>query len=847
MSRGRRGKGKGLPHALTLRSYPLHTSMLKSYLTTAFRALKRNWSYSTINVLGLTLGLACCLLLFVAVRYELSFDRHNANADRIYRMLGVDKTASNSKPNTGITFPALAALRNDFPDLNHQLTMISRVKSAVVSVGGKAGTNKKLFQETDGVIAFAEPEYFNLFDYTWEKGSPQTALSNPNTVVLSDRMAHKYFGDANPMGKTIRLENRMDFVVTGLIQAPPATSSMPFEVFLSHASILAYGSTSPPDDWKSTYGGAQIYMMLPASSTGSVTPMARMERQLVGFVNKYHDPEDAQKLQYILQPLTDIHFATNTTNYAQRSISIEMIWAMVLVGLFILGTACINFINLATAQAIRRSREVGVRKVLGSTRGQLVRQFLGETGVLTGIAVVLALLVAQLSLPYVGELLTIKPGAVTLFSPVVLGFLAALGLATTLLAGFYPALVLSGYQPILALKGRAAFSKVQSTETRNYLTLRRGLIVGQFAISQLLIIGTIIAYSQMKYFRSVDLGFSRDAVLTVTLPQNQPGQLENLRAKLSNVPGVQSISFGMTTPSSTSNWTTGFRFGNEDKDPGYGIMMRPADTAYVRTYGLTLLAGRMYQPADSIRELVINETFMKRLGFQKPEQVIGRLMTIAGENVKKPIVGVVKDFNLLSLRDQVEPSVLTTQRSNYRTIALKLSTQRGGTDAIGQRLKQVETAWTATFPEFVFSYEFLDETLANFYKSEQQTYSLFQLLAGIALFIGCLGLYGVVAFMAETRTKEVGVRKVLGASMAHIFGLFSIDFVKLVLIALVLSSPLAWYVMNQWLQKFAYKIDIEWWMFALAGLLAVGIALLTVSFQSIKAALMNPVKSLRSE
>ena len=812
--------------------------MFKSYFITSIRALRRNWSYSLINGAGLTLGLACCLLLFMTVRYELSFDRHNANADRIYRMLGVDKTDTDDRPNTGITFPALAALRNDFPELKHQLTMVSRVKSAVVAVSGQSGTETKRFQENDGVIAFAEPEYFNLFDYTWEKGSPQTALSNPNTVVLSDRIAHKYFGDVNPMGKTIRMESRMDFVVTGIVKSSPPTTSLPFDVFLSHASILAYGNSSPPDDWQSSYGGAQIYMMLPSGPNGSAA--AQMEKQLVGFVKKYHDPENAQKLRYILQPLTDIHFATNTSNFSQRSISIEMIWAMILIGLFILLTACINFINLATAQSIRRAREVGVRKVLGSTRGQLVRQFLGETSVLTAGSVVSALVVAQLSLPYVGELLHIKPGAVTLFSPVALTFLLVLGLLTTLLAGFYPALVLSGYQPILALKG-----KILSSGTRRYLTLRRGLIVGQFAISQLLIIGTIVAYSQMKYFRSVDLGFSRDAIVTIKVPQNQPGQLENLRAQITNIPGIASISFGMTAPSSTSNWTTGFRFENEDKDPGYGVLMRPADTAYVRTYGLKLLAGRMYLPADTIREFVINETFMKRLGFQKPEQVIGKLLSVNGEDLKKPIVGVVKDFNTFTLRDRVEPSALTTMRVNYSTMAIKLSS--GGTENIRQVLKQVETAWTATYPEFVFSYEFLDETLANFYKGEEQMYALLQLLAGIAIFIGCLGLYGVVAFMAEARTKEVGVRKALGASVAHIFGLFSIDFIRLVVIALVLSSPLAWYIMNQWLQKFEYKIAIEWWMFALAGGLAVGIAQVTVSFQSIKAALMNPVKSLRSE
>ena len=338
--------------------------MIKSYFTTALRALKRNWSYSIINVLGLTLGLACCLLLFVAIRYELSFDKHNANADRIYRMLTVNTTAP-EKPNTGITFPALAALRNDFPELKHQLTMSSRVKSAVISVGSKAGADPKRFQETDGVIAFAEPEYFTIFDYTWKKGSSQTALANPNTVVLSDRMAHKYFGDTNPMGKTIRVDNKMDFVVTGLVEAPPATSSMPFEVFLSHASIVAFGLTSPPDDWKSTYGGAQVYMLLPPASAGAETPAVQMERQLVNFVTKYHDPEDAKTLAYHLQPLTDIHFATNISNYAQRSISIEMIWAMVLIGVFILATACINFINLATAQAIRRSQGGGCSKSAG--------------------------------------------------------------------------------------------------------------------------------------------------------------------------------------------------------------------------------------------------------------------------------------------------------------------------------------------------------------------------------------------------------------------------------------------------------------------------------------------------
>ncbi|GAB4010004.1 ABC transporter permease [Spirosoma migulaei] len=818
--------------------------MLKSYLTTALRALKRNWSYSVINVLGLTLSLACCLLLFLAIRYELSFDKHNAHAAQTYRLVSFNKKNNTDRGNVGIPLPALAALRNDFLNLKHDVTMVNRITNVVVTVGEKSGVPAKKFQEGDGVVAFVEPEYFRLFDFGWKNGSPQTSLNNPNTVVLSEQMAQKYFGTSNPMGKTLRVENKMDFVVSGVVQNLPATTSMPFEVLLSFASLKQFGASTNWDDWQSTYGGAQIYLKLPGTADDQLVESAQMDKQLVAFVNKYQKPEDAHDLVYTLQPLTSIHTDTRTDNYAKRTVSMEMIWAMGLIGLFILVTACVNFINLATAQAIRRAKEVGVRKVLGSSRAQLVRQFLGETGVLTGIAVILSFVLAQAALPYVGELLNIKPGAATLFAPTVIAFLITLGVLTTALAGFYPALVLSGYQPILALKGKIRSSGQGGI---NQLTLRRGLIVGQFAISQLLIIGTIIAYSQMKYFRSADLGYSRDAVLNVYIPEKKPGQLESLRAKLTGLPGIQSMSFGMTTPSSTSNWTTGFRFDNDQKEPDYGVLMRPADTAYVHTYGLKIIAGRMYQPGDSMREFVINEAFMKRLGFQKPEQVIGKFMTVNGEDVKKPIVGVVKDFNAFSLHQQIEPSVLTSYRDQYRSLGIKIAQGQTSPEAISRLLKEVETAWNATFPDFVFKYTFLDETLANFYKSEERMYSLFRLLALIAIFIGCLGLYGVVAFMAETRTKEVGIRKALGATTANIFGLFSFDFVKLVLVALVLSSPLAWYVMNQWLQKFAFKIDIEWWMFALAGILAVSVALLTVSFQSIKAAMMNPVKSLRSE
>ncbi|GAB4032967.1 ABC transporter permease [Spirosoma jeollabukense] len=807
--------------------------MLKSYFSTALRALKRNWNYTVINIVGLTFGLACCLILFLAIRYELSYDRHHTNADRTYRLITYNKRSEGDGRNIGIPLPALAALRNDFPEIKNQVTMAYELYGALVRVSDKKGSK---FQEPGGVVAFVEPEYFNLFDYQWQEGNAQTAVRNPNTVVLSERMANKYFGNTDAVGKTIRVENKMDFVVTGVVQNPPATSNLPFEVLLSFPSLKQYGANGGWEDWGSNYSGAQVYMALPQNVAS-----AQMESKFVPFIRKYMKPDDAKNIQYELQPLTSIHFDTRTGNSANRTVSKQMIWSMGLIGLFILITACVNFINLATAQAIRRAKEVGVRKVLGSSRTQLVRQFLGETGLLTGLAVGLAFLVAHLSLPYVSDLLDIKVAALVLFDPGVIAFVVLLAVLTTILAGFYPALVLSGYQPVLALRG-----KMKMTGS-SQLTLRRSLIVFQFAISQMLLIGTIVAYSQMKYFRSADLGYNKDAVLTVGVPEQKPGQLETFKAKVAALPNVKSLSYGISIPSADGNWWTSFRYENAEKEADFSVVMRPADTAYFNTYGLKLIAGRIYQSADTIREFVVNESFVKKLGIREPQKVLGKYLTLGGTTTRKQIVGVVKDFNTFSLHQQTQPCLLASQRSAYNVLGIKLSTQQGGMESIHRMISQIEKDWNATYPDFAFSYEFLDQTLANFYKGEERMYSLFRLLAGIAIFIGCLGLYGVVAFMAESRTKEVGIRKVLGATTTHIVGLFSIDFVKLVLIALVLASPIAWYVMNKWLAGFPYKINISWWMFALSGVLAVSIALLTVSFQSIKAALTNPVKSLRSE
>ncbi|MCF0073354.1 ABC transporter permease [Dyadobacter sp. CY261] len=804
--------------------------MIKNYLTTSFRNLRRNWNFTLINITGLTLSLACCLLIFFTVRYELSFDSHHKKANRLYRLLNHSIEDGEKGFSAGIPLPTLAALRNDYPEMKDQVTCTYGLRETLITV--TEGSEKKKFADPGYNIAFIGPEYFRMFDYKWLKGSPTQALKNPGSVVLTETEAVRFFGNADPMGKSIKVRNQMDFVVTGIVADPPLTTNLPFTTMLSFASLKEFGAFTNWDDWVSTYGGGQMYLMLPKNVSE-----AQFEKQLLAFNSKYRKPKDAEKLKFVLQPIKDIHFATKTGNYANRSISKGMIWAMSLVGVFILITACVNFVNLATAQALRRSREVGVRKVLGSTRGQLLRQYFSETGIITVLSVMLALVLAQLLLPYVGNILNIQSKNVLFFKdPYVLLCCVVLTFLTTFLAGFYPAMVVSGYQPILALKGRLR------TAGSSQSNLRKGLIVLQFSISQVILIGTLIAYSQMKYFSSMDLGFEKDEIVNIAIPDQPAGVLEALRADIQAIPGVRSIAFSAFTPMSRSNWQTGFKYENDAEFLDFEVVMRPADTAYFNTYGLKMAAGRTYLPADTIREYLVNEAFAKKLGFKNPQDIIGKRLTIGGSDFKLPVVGVVKNFNTYTLHQEIIPCVMTTMRDNYRTLSVKLD-KNAGLDEVNR----IEKAWTKAFPDYLFKYTFYDQTLDSFYEKEAKFFSLFKILSFIAIFIGCLGLYGVVAFMAESRTKEMGIRKAVGASALNIFGLFSVDFIKLVVIGLIIASPIAWYFMNEWLQDFSYKVSISWWLFAVAGVAAVLIALVTISFQSMKAAMTNPVKALRSE
>jgi ABC-type antimicrobial peptide transport system permease subunit len=807
--------------------------MLRSYLTTAFRNLTRNRAYSTINVLGLTLGVTCCLLIFLIVRFERSFDTYHTNADKIYRIVTESHYPEGTMETSGTPLPMIQAIRTDFPQLEGA-TAVMGIDAMLVSVPATAKSDTpKRFKE-EGKVALVEPQYFNFFDYQWIAGNQKNALAAPNSAILTEEYAKKYFGEVNPVGKMLRLNNAVDVQITGVVKSPPANTNFPFELLVSYASIKEKAfEIGNLEDWGTTNGNGQTYVMLPENFSPK-----QMEAQLIAFNAKHRSAQDAKVDKFLLQPLADIHFNEKLGNYNARTVSRQLLVALSIVGVFLLITACINFINLATAQAIKRAKEVGVRKVLGSSRAQLLGQFMGETAIITVLAILLSIGLVFLLIPPLNNVWNSQLPRELFADPTIWLFVLLLAVVVTLLAGFYPAVVLAGYQPIQALKG-----KISPTNAGDF-TLRRSLVVLQFAISQVLIIGTIIITAQMDYFRNAPIGFNKDAVLQVPLPGNKSDQLVALRTKLLSFSGIRHVSYSWTTPASMDwYWNAVFKYDNAAENAPFEVSMRPADTAYFNTYNLQLVAGRKYQPSETIREFIVNKTFLRKMGIGNPQDVLGKTLTLNG--VTAPIVGVVNDFNSRSMRESLQPVVLTTFQKNYYIVNIKLASENVA--AIEQSLHHIEKSWTQTYPEHVFEYEFVDEMMARFYEREQRMGQFFRVFAGIAIFIGCLGLYGLVSFMAVQRVKEIGIRKVLGASVTHILWLFSKEFLRLIAIAFLVAAPIAYYVMKGWLQDFAYQIPFHAGYFLLALFASIGIALLTVGYRAIQASTANPVDSLRSQ
>jgi len=798
--------------------------MFRNYLLTTLRKLNREKNHTAINVLGLALGITCCLFIFLIIQYELSFDRFHSKRERIYRIVTDEKINDLVSTTMGSPIPMAEALRVDFPNLEKVAAMFGNY-SALFAIT-RANQTVARFQENDNV-ALVEPEFFEIFDFPWVVGNPQT-LAEPNCVALTESIAEKFFGDENPVGQTIRMDNQIDLKVTGIVKDLPLHTDLAVHVIISWKTLPQTGWEVK--SWGNLTSNVNTFVLLPPQYSAS-----ELQGKLPAFKNKYFpDATDMNKRVHRLQPLREIHHDGRYGNYGQRTISTTTLWALGLVGVFLLLTACINFINMATAQALNRAKEVGVRKVLGALRSQLVTQYLGETFVITTFAAILAIVFAELLLPSVNDLLRLQLAFALFGSFSVFSFLALLILIVGLLAGLYPALVLSRFLPALAIKSRT------STSTGGRLFLRRGLVVLQFVIAQMLIIGTLIVTQQMDYFRNKEMGFNQNAIITVPLPGNETMKLQTLRTRLAENRRVKSVTFGFSSAVSSNSWDSNLRHTLHGNEEAFASDLKLADANYIPTYDLKLIAGRNYVASDTVFELVVNETFAQELGLT-PDDIIGKTFKL-GRRPYLPVVGVVQDFHTRPLQEEIRPCLLAANWRAYYEAGIKIETAN-----IKETLAHIEAAWRAAFPEFVFSYQFLDERIAGFYAEEQKMSQLFRVFAGIAIFIGCLGLFGLIAFMAAQKTKEIGVRKVLGASVQDILLLFGREFALLIALAFVFAAPAAYFVMRSWLESFAYRIDVGFGVFGLALGATLCIAACTIGYRAFKAASTNPVEALRYE
>lgn len=807
--------------------------MIKNYLKIAIRNVLRHKGYSAINVAGLAIGIASCLLLFLVISYENSYEKFNKNYSRIYRAVTEDKDASGLDYNPGTPFPAIEALRTQMPGVTiaglnahfgSQFTVVGQMET---------GTNiEKKFIEERGAF-FMEPEYFQIFDVKFLSGSPD-ALKAPFNTVISKSTATKYFGSWDKAtGQTLKLDNNYTLNIAGVFEDQPVNTDMPLNVLTSYSTLRTIRDYGWDSDWGTLSSNNQVMILLPENMSH-----AQLQAQIDIF-NKKRFPQK-KKDDYrsaVLQPLSMLHHDDRMGgNFGEHVTTKASLLTLTLIGILIIVMACINFVNLSTAQAVGRSREVGVRKVLGGNRWQLFWQMIGETAVIVLISVGLALLLAQLALPHLKTFISIEE-IPRLFTATNLLFLAGSAAAVTLLAGAYPALILSGFRPALALKNKITSATVGG------ISIRRGLVILQFAISQVLIIGTIVAVTQMNFVRNADLGFKKDAVMVVTARADSAviARMAAFKAALQELPGVVHVSRSSDVPSSDNNSSSNFAYDHRGEDEPFDIFHKFADEDYFKTYQLELVAGRPFKKSDTISEFVVNETFVKQVGAKSPEEVIGKEMRL-GRQRWKTIVGVVKDFKTNSLRENIKPLEISSFSTRYSQVDVKISGA-----GFSQTTKAIKDLWEKFYPEYAYSSFFVDENIANFYRQEEQLSKLYKFFAALAIFISCLGLYGLVSFMAVQRTKEVGIRKVLGASTGNIVYLFSKEFTVLITVAFVIATPLAWLMMNSWLQDFVFRIHISIGVFIIAILISLGIAWITVGYKAVRAALASPVKSLKTE
>ncbi len=800
--------------------------MLRNYFRSTVRSLWKDKGHSLINIIGLSLGICCAIIIFTIVRFELSFDDYHPNKDGVYRVVTEYHKYEEKSYDAGITYVLPEALRQDFPDLEYVSITDSNNGDPVITVTAKDGSNN-LFKQTK--TTFADPDYFRMFHYDWLEGSPSDGLSREKTVVLTKSVARKFFGNSPALNRVIKYNNKYDLTVSGVVKDAPLNTSFPFSMIISNRlGADKHGW----DNWTASSSGINCIVQLKKGVNA-----ADFQNKMKGWHLKYFkgsDKEDGEARTYFLQPLSEIHFDDRFPNY-NRIITYPSLIALSLIGLLLFLTACINFINLNSVLIINRSKEVGVRKVLGSRKIQLVLQFLGETFSITLIALAVSVAMVELAMmnldPVLGYTLEFKP----LRDGILALFIFTLPFLVTLLAGFYPALSLASFQPIKALKSKMVVG------TSKGVTLRRTLISFQLIISQALVISTIIIIQQIDFFNSQPLGLNSSAVVEFEIPERKGVDLRAMKERLQNIPGVQDVTMSNTGSAGDNSWGGDFDATVNGKSVKEYATVKFADEDYLKTYQLTLLTGRDLVRSDTSNYYLVNEAFVRALGLKDPSDAMGVSVEYWGRR-RKLIQGVVKNFHTSSLHSKIVPVIIMAGTDGFFTTAVRLQTKDSK-----EVMRKVEETWKMTFPRYIFEYTFLDDTISNFYAREKRTSKLITVFAVVAVLIGSIGLLGLVSFMVTKRTKEVGIRKTLGASVANIMGLFSKEFVILILLSFTVAAPAAHYAMGKWLENFAYHIEPGFITFAAGILLSLLVVLGTVGYISYNAASANPVQALRDE
>lgn len=801
--------------------------MFRNYLITGIRNLLRQKGYTLIHVLGLTLGISCFTLILLFIRDELSYDRYHEKAGRIYRLTEKIEPAefSSSQP-----FSVAPAIAGEYPAIIEQAVRFFNMQAPTLTL--ENGPDRR-FNESR--FFFVDSAVFEVFSFPFLKGDPKTALLEPFSVVLTDEMAEKYFGQEDPMGKTLRFEGAHDLKITGILHRIPANSHFRFDFLASFSTVTGIQNGVKPEGWN--WNPCWTYVLFHEG-----VPPGDLAARLPGFVQKFFPDNIREKTSLHLQALTDIHLHSHLDYEIEANSSITYMYIFSISAALILLIACINYMNLATARAIRRAREVGIRKVLGAQRLQLVRQFLGESFLLSFLAVALALPVIRLAVPVLNAVLD-KSIGLNLSEN---GFLMASLLGTAIFVGFvagiYPAFVLSAFRAAPVLKGRLIINHYNWTAN-----LRKGLVIVQFAVSIALIIGTVVAYRQLQYLQQANTGIDTEQVVMVNIFRtNLASRYNDLKNRLLQNSHVLRVSTTEDKPGIKCQ-TNPFKPEGYTEFRQFQRLMVGYD--FVETFNLSLVAGRSFNrafPTDDSLAVLINEAMVANMGWKSPEEALGK--GFSGRRRTQVVVGVLKDFHYTPLHHSIGPFVLdiadTESQHNFfdRYLAVRIAPAH-----LRETIGYLEKVWTEFMPEKPFEFFFMDDEMGKIYRAEARLGRVAAVFSIFALFVACLGLLGIVSYMTETRVKEIGIRKILGATSGSLVRELSGDFLKLVFIAFFIAVPVAWYLINAWLHNFAYRSNIPWWIYPGAGALAAAVAFLTVGIQSMRAALANPVKSLRSE